>query len=32
LEGPLQFSVFYADLKSKMATTAEHWLTLDPMG
>ena len=32
LEGPLQSSVFYADWKSKMATTAGHWLTLDPMG
>jgi hypothetical protein len=27
-----KFSVFYADRKSKMATTAEHRLTLDPMG
>ena len=26
------FSVFYADRKSKMATTAGHRLTLDPMG
>jgi hypothetical protein len=25
-------SVFYADRKSKMATTAEHKITLDPMG
>jgi hypothetical protein len=25
-------SVFYADRKSKMATTAIHRLTLDPMG
>jgi hypothetical protein len=25
-------SVFYADPKSKMATTAGHRLTLDPMG
>ena len=25
-------SVFYADWKSKMATTAIHRLTLDPMG
>jgi hypothetical protein len=25
-------SVFYADLKSKMATTAGHRLTLDPIG
>ena len=25
-------SVFYADQKSKMATTAGHRLTLDPMG
>jgi hypothetical protein len=24
--------VFFADLKSKMAATAEHRLTLDPMG
>ena len=33
LEGPLQsFYVFYADRKSKMATTAGHRLTLDPMG
>ena len=32
LEGPLQISVFYADRKSKMATTAGHRLTLDPMG
>jgi hypothetical protein len=27
-----QFYVFYADRKSKMATTAGHRLTLDPMG
>jgi hypothetical protein len=27
-----QFSVFCADRKSKMATTAGHRLTLDPMG
>ena len=27
-----QVSVFYADRKSKMATTAGHRLTLDPMG
>ena len=27
-----QFSVFYADRKSKMATTAGNRLTLDPMG
>jgi hypothetical protein len=26
------FSVFYADRKSKMAATAGHRLTLDPMG
>ena len=32
LEGPLQISVFYADRKSKMAATAGHRLTLDPMG
>ena len=32
MEGPLQFSVLYADRKSKMATTAIHRLTLDPMG
>ena len=32
LEGPLQcFCFFYADRKSKMATTAGHRLTLDPM-
>jgi hypothetical protein len=31
-EGSLQISVFYADRKSKMATTAGHVLTLDPMG
>ena len=27
-----QVSVFYVDWKSKMATTAGHRLTLDPMG
>jgi hypothetical protein len=27
-----QVSVFYADWKSKMAATAGHTLTLDPMG
>ena len=27
-----KFSVFYAGRKSKMAATAEHRLTLDPMG
>jgi hypothetical protein len=27
-----QFSVFYADRKSKMAAIAGHRLTLDPMG
>jgi hypothetical protein len=27
-----QVSVFYADRKSKMATTAGHSLILDPMG
>jgi hypothetical protein len=27
-----RFSVFYADRKSKMAATAGHRLTLDPMG
>jgi hypothetical protein len=27
-----KFYVFYADRKSKMATTAGHRLTLDPMG
>ena len=27
-----QVTVFYADRKSKMATTAGHRLTLDPMG
>ena len=32
MEGPLQISVFYADRKSKMAATAGHRLTLDPMG
>ena len=32
LEGPLQIFVLYADRKSKMATTAGHRLTLDPMG
>ena len=30
--GPLQIYVFYADRKSKMAATAIHRLTLDPMG
>ena len=29
---PYKFSVFYADRKSKMASTAIHRLTLDPMG
>jgi hypothetical protein len=29
---PYKVSVFYADRKSKMATTAGHRLTLDPMG
>jgi hypothetical protein len=28
----LRISVLYADRKSKMATTAGHRLTLDPMG
>jgi hypothetical protein len=28
----LQISVFYAGRKSKLATTAGHRLTLDPMG
>ena len=32
LEGPLQTFCFYADRKSKMAATAGHRLTLDPMG
>ena len=33
MEGPLQsFWFFYADRKFKMATTAGHRLTLDPMG
>ena len=32
MEGPLQKFVLYADRKSKMATTAIHRLTLDPMG
>jgi hypothetical protein len=32
LEGLLQISVLYADLKSKMATTAGHRLTLVPKG
>ena len=32
MEGPLQIFVFYADRKSKMAATAGHRLTLDPMG
>ena len=27
-----KFSVFYADRKSKMAASARHRLTLDPMG
>jgi hypothetical protein len=30
--GHLGVSVFYADRKSKMAATAVHRLTLDPMG
>jgi hypothetical protein len=30
--GHLEFSVFYADRKSKMTATAGHRLTLDPMG
>ena len=32
MEGPLQILCFYADRKSKMAATAGHRLTLDPMG
>ena len=32
LEGPLQRFFLYADRKSKMAATAGHRLTLDPMG
>ena len=32
MDGPLQRVLFYADQKSKMATTAGHRLTLDPMG
>ena len=32
MEGPLQSVFFYADRKSKMATTAIHRLTLDPLG
>ena len=32
MEGSLQIYVFYVDQKSKMATTAGHRLTLDPMG
>jgi hypothetical protein len=33
LDGHLQnFFFFYADRKSKMSATAEHVLTLDPMG
>ena len=32
MEGPLQIYVFHADRKSKMAATAGHRLTLDPMG
>jgi hypothetical protein len=32
LEGPLQNYIFYVDRKSKMAATAIHRLTLDPMG
>ena len=32
LEGPLQNSVWYADQKSKMAATAIHRLTMNPMG
>jgi hypothetical protein len=32
LEGPLQNYVFHVDRKSKMAITAIHRLTLDPMG
>jgi hypothetical protein len=31
LEGPLQFFIFYADGKSKMAATAIHRLTLEPI-
>jgi hypothetical protein len=31
LEGPLQILFFYADRKSKMAATAGHALTLDPL-
>jgi hypothetical protein len=32
LGGPLQSFCVYADRKSKMAATAGHRLTLDPMG
>ena len=32
MECPLQIFIFYADQKSKMATTVIHRLTLDPMG
>jgi hypothetical protein len=32
LEGPVQIIFFYADWKSKVAATAGHRLTLDPMG
>ena len=32
MDGPLQSVCFDADRKSKMATTAGHRLTLDPMG
>ena len=32
MEGPLQSFCFYADRKSKMAATAGHKITLDPMG
>jgi hypothetical protein len=32
LEGPVQLFFFYADWKSKVAATAGHRLTLDPMG
>ena len=32
MEGSLQNICFYADRKSKMAATAGHRLTLDPMG
>jgi hypothetical protein len=32
LEGPLQSFLFYVYRKSKMAATAIHRLTLDPMG